>query len=399
MALTMTRPYRDPKTGIYKVRKVVPESLRARIGQRELKQSLHTKDPTVARAAAPAVVVRMEARIAAARDGGSKLSERDVQALCGIWYRGEETAWADEPGRELDAEFALDDLIDQVVPSSSSDDPSDIQLTARDRVDARKLLIDHGHHADPALIDRLATAMFPARVRLAGLRLRRTKGDWSPDPNAERFPEPATRASAPSAPAMTPSSLRGLLADWRLVVTAKASTLRETDYAIEGLIAHLGHDDADRLQRPDLIRWRDAQKKAGRTNNTWNNRLSLIKQVLDRGSADGKIAPGGLPTPTRTPCASLRLARREKRPSRRWAHWVMAFTGMRVAEVLQLSGGDVRQDGDIWFISVNEDGEGKSVKTSQTRHVPVHEALIREGLHRLCADDWPWCSALPGQTR
>jgi integrase len=57
----------------------------------------------------------------------------------------------------------------------------------------------------------------------------------------------------------------------------------------------------------------------------------------------------------------------------------MAFSGMRAAEVLQLLGGDVRRDGNIWFIDVNEDDATKSVKTSERRHVPMHPALVQEG--------------------
>ncbi len=53
----------------------------------------------------------------------------------------------------------------------------------------------------------------------------------------------------------------------------------------------------------------------------------------------------------------------------------MAFTGMRAGEVLQLLGRDVRDEGGIWIIDVNETGEGQSVKTGVRRHVPVHPAL------------------------
>lgn len=83
----------------------------------------------------------------------------------------------------------------------------------------------------------------------------------------------------------------------------------------------------------------------------------------------------------------LSAARLEHRLSVRWAHWVMAFTGMRVAEVLQLTAGDIRRDRDtgIMFIAINEDSAGKSVKTSQSRNVPIHEALIAEGFPKLAA--------------
>ena len=57
----------------------------------------------------------------------------------------------------------------------------------------------------------------------------------------------------------------------------------------------------------------------------------------------------------------------------------MAFSGARAGEVLQLLGRDVRQEGDLWVIDVNERGDGKSVKTGNPRNVPVHPALLREG--------------------
>jgi integrase len=57
----------------------------------------------------------------------------------------------------------------------------------------------------------------------------------------------------------------------------------------------------------------------------------------------------------------------------------MAFTGMRVGEVLQLTRGDVRQEGGIWYLAVHENEVGKSVKNGLPRHVPLHPALITEG--------------------
>ncbi len=92
-------------------------------------------------------------------------------------------------------------------------------------------------------------------------------------------------------------------------------------------------------------------------------------------------APNASPLPFTNEDARriLMAARNETRPSIRWAHWVMAFSGMRVSEVLQLTRSDIQQDGSIWFISVNEDGEGKSVKTRERRNVPVHPALVAEG--------------------
>ena len=46
----------------------------------------------------------------------------------------------------------------------------------------------------------------------------------------------------------------------------------------------------------------------------------------------------------------------------------------------------------MWILDINENGEGKSVKTGQRRHVPIHRALIGEGFltyARTIASDAP----------
>lgn len=41
----MSRPWKHPKTGIYQLRKAVPDDLRKIVGKREEKVSLQTRDP------------------------------------------------------------------------------------------------------------------------------------------------------------------------------------------------------------------------------------------------------------------------------------------------------------------------------------------------------------------
>jgi hypothetical protein len=45
MVLAMSRPWKHPKTGIYWLRKGVPDDLREAVGKREEKFSLKTRDP------------------------------------------------------------------------------------------------------------------------------------------------------------------------------------------------------------------------------------------------------------------------------------------------------------------------------------------------------------------
>jgi hypothetical protein len=45
MVLSMSRPWKHPKTGVYYYRKVVPEAMRQLVGLVEVRKTLGTKDP------------------------------------------------------------------------------------------------------------------------------------------------------------------------------------------------------------------------------------------------------------------------------------------------------------------------------------------------------------------
>jgi hypothetical protein len=49
MALAMARPWKHPKTGIFWLRKRIPDDLRPLLGKHEEKQSLGTRDPNEAK--------------------------------------------------------------------------------------------------------------------------------------------------------------------------------------------------------------------------------------------------------------------------------------------------------------------------------------------------------------
>ncbi|MGH7079248.1 MAG: DUF6538 domain-containing protein [Acetobacteraceae bacterium] len=94
----MPRPFRHPKTGVYWARKAVPAALRPAVGKRELTQTLRTKDPREARSGAHDVYPHFDAILSEAREGGRRLSQRDIAALCGAWYRQERAVGGTNPG-------------------------------------------------------------------------------------------------------------------------------------------------------------------------------------------------------------------------------------------------------------------------------------------------------------
>ena len=111
-------------------------------------------------------------------------------------------------------------------------------------------------------------------------------GDYSPDPLPKIFPvwEPPAAKSTASAATQAPGATLSTLCDrWEAIAVVKPRTAAEARYAIKALIAFIGHDDAGQLQRADLQRWQDKLKAGGLSNVTWNNRLSLVRQVRCSG--------------------------------------------------------------------------------------------------------------------
>ncbi len=95
-----------------------------------------------------------------------------------------------------------------------------------------------------------------------------------------------------------------------------------------------------------------------------------------------KNASGGLPYSGAE--MNLLLARlqehREIAPSKLWLPLLAAFTGARLEELGQLRAADVRQRDGIHYVSINDEGEGNSLKNrSSQREVPVHPELVRCG--------------------
>jgi len=68
--------------------------------------------------------------------------------------------------------------------------------------------------------------------------------------------------------------------------------------------------------------------------------------------------------------------------TRYWGSLLYIYTGARLNEIASLTPDDILKDdkSDIWYLSINEDGENKSIKTKAgKRLVPIHPRLIELG--------------------
>ena len=85
-------------------------------------------------------------------------------------------------------------------------------------------------------------------------------------------------------------TFREMWTAWKGVTASKPRTVDATRGMLNMLAAFLSHDDAGRVTRDDLRRWRDHLKADRLSSNTWNNRLSLIGQVFKWAVADERLA-------------------------------------------------------------------------------------------------------------
>src|ERR1700724_2756253 len=111
MALAMARPWKHPKTGIFWLRKRIPDDLRPLLGKREEKQSLGTRDPNEAKRVQAQALAELGERWANLRSGPRALSEREAHELVAPAYEwwvnahrdnpSDQKIWKSEHSREL----------------------------------------------------------------------------------------------------------------------------------------------------------------------------------------------------------------------------------------------------------------------------------------------------------
>ena len=248
------------------------------------------------------------------------------------------------------------------------------------------------------LIEALARDLTEAAKKLA----RNADGDYSPDRYADRFP----RLNELKAVPQTRRTLTALADAWhthslsrgmrpRDAKRWKAVVLRFKDW--------LGHDDLSRVTPERVQAWGDeltAQGIKAKTINDTNFAAlrSIFKWAKQRGwlasnpAAEAKIQGRGK-TITRDRyfseqeiAAILRAAQAVKGTARenpkttaakRWVPWLCAYSGARVAEVIQLRKQDVRKDQAGWVMRLTPEAGG--IKNNTFRDVPVHQHLIALG--------------------
>jgi len=285
------------------------------------------------------------------------------------------------------------------------------QLEARFGPLVSRLLLSRGiARVDEATREMLLVEFVAALRDAFEKRKRNAEGDYSgPDPKAARFPEwTPPRSPERFGPKV---SLKGLVDAWWKEAQAtgrKPSTHESYRRTVGALASFLGHDDATRVTRDEVVRFKDYRVGSINPRNgklisprtVKDSDLAGLKAVFGWAVTNGKLTSnpaegvtirlgklgrvrrGFTDTEARAILkVASRLTRGGERPetfaAKRWVPWLLAYTGARVGEMAQLRKGDVTRVGRDWVIIITP--KAGTVKTDETRQVVLHPHLIEQG--------------------
>lgn len=406
MVLSMARPWKHPKTGIYHFRKAVPDDLYPLIGKWEEKIPLGTKDPAEAKIKHAQVAAQVALRWKALRAKPEPLTQKQIIALAGEAYREITDYVSDEPGTPAIWEHTLR-LHRQAREAGKLD--AWVGPTVDELLQRRGLRTDDDSRA--RLIEEVDKALVQADAQMK----RHAEGDFRPDPEAGRFPQWEETGATRKAPS---GSLRGLVDDWwkeRQAIAksgggaAKLSTYESYRNTMQRFVAYLGHDDPQLVTAENVIGFKDHRlaeinPRSGKpvsAKTVKDSDLSGLKAVFGWAVSNRRMvvnpAAGitlkiGKRRKVREReftdaearallSAALHLRQGRERPktfaAKRWAPWLCAYSGARIGEVVQLRKKDIHKEAGEWVMTITP--EAVTVKDDELRKVVLHPHLIELG--------------------
>lgn len=214
---------------------------------------------------------------------------------------------------------------------------------------------------------------------------------------------PAARALATKELPPIEVSLSALFEDFAKSGAATGHTVGKWRAAITRLVEHLGHDDATAVTRTDVSGWLKSLVAEGLSVRTVKGTYrAAVARVLKLAHGDGILADNvaaGMevrgPKPIKvkpndisdSEAQVILSAALEPQPlgisdhhalARRWAPWICAYTGARIAEITQMRACDIRLVEGVWVFHITP--EAGSIKNNEFRSAPIHSHLIEQGI-------------------
>jgi integrase len=377
--------------------------------------SLKTADRTAAKAKCSEVAAEAERTMAALRDGPKPLTDKQISALSGELYKAFAEGLEDNPVLTPEQWLHVAELNEQARRGEYG--AGAVLGIRRSPENRRRASMEarFGRMADAFLARRVVVTDAASRWKLiewasrdlskAARKLsRNADGDFAPDDYAKRF-QPFEHV--PSKP--TGRSLTALAEAWHKAALDRGVVKRDaarTKSRFEVLIKFLDHDDAGRVTKQDITRWKDHRLAEGRSVKTINDTdIASFGSVFNWGIERGYLSAN--PTDgTRIKAKRKKAEVREKyflpdeaskilrhaasvvgskredpktTAARRWVPWLTAYSGARVAEMIQLRKQDVSKNPEHgWVIRLTP--EAGSIKNNKFCDVPVHEHLVATGI-------------------
>jgi len=452
----MTGPWPHPKTGILYYRKATPPDVFAERGRlaefgikvtREVQRSLQTRDPKPAQRLYKEVSLEVEAEWdrwrKLLRDGPQALSPKQEWGVAADHVRAFVGRYEDDPfeappmvgipevGEDLRGTMtlALKAVGAEARPTFKRDLERYIAASGKVRTKlAFKLLNDYpslrvalgpdfaalleeayGDATDRALAGHSLTVS-PSTRRVINLRMADLMGEAHRALDARQAGDYSSVAVLDRAPSYEASpKAKGLSLEYLLDHKAgsqsiKAKTIDDTRGHLKNFIKFVGHDDARRVTKDDVRRWRDKLVAQGNLSpKTISDRyISALRSVLTHGVKEFDLplnvasgikdnrtspAPKGSKGYTEEQAVKILAAtfngssKDLSEPHRlaiRWVPWILAYTGLRVSEVTQFQGKNLREENGVPYLLITpEDG---STKSGKAWTVGIHKHLIELGL-------------------
>lgn len=382
-------------------------NVRAKIGT-HVEFSLRTNDASLVKLRHGAALEQFERTCAAYRGGPRALTHKQRVELAGILYRDLATGFEDEP---IDANWwrIVSEVTHEILTPTSEPWPPRIveaypgedQLMRLDKyvgpflkpILSREGIIPSDEER-PLLLRAFAKGLIDAANKLK----RNAESDYTPDDTvAARYPkwQGVNTAALPSA---SPTlSFDDLLTRWEKEGGKAPSSLVSFRQHVAAFKAHLGHNDARRVTKTDVIAWKDALLDKRLAAKTINGsylasvrtlyRLAKRNDLIAADPTEDVVVPtrrrageGRLPYDDAEVAAILRLSDAETDPSLHWIPWLLALSGARVGEIAQLWANRVTTINGIPVIRIAPAEDGGTIKNAGSeRDVPLHPAIIDRG--------------------
>lgn len=404
MAVQMPSPWKHPKTGMYYIRVAIPADLVAVYGKNPFKRTLGTKDLSKAKALFVESHAALLKKWDAVRAGPQPLSHKRRVALSGTRYKDNVALLGNNPETVT--------IWQRVIRRCdlAGETPDGLENTFGAILD--KMLEREALFIDPPSRALLLQDVCTADRQAAEYLLRNARGDYGPDPIAQRFPDwdsvkPIVEA-APVEPVVevTLTSLFGLWKQDHLANGNPLRTVSDFEHKIANLIAFLGHQDAQKVTPRNIVDWTEhLRHEKGLHPKTVGDkylcavraiyRLAVAKIILSEDpTARVKISipkpqktrPSGFTDAEAVQILTSTMAMPETFGRKaehnmlacKWVPWICAYTGARGGEITQLRREDLMEEQGIACIRITP--EAGSVKTNAYRMVPLHRHLIDLGL-------------------